>query len=59
MEISIDTKKQKALKKLLNKTDKELKETIEKVISDWISNIIETKYRTSKTQDEIIDEILK
>lgn len=52
-------KKRKALKKLLNKTDAELNEIIEKVLDDWANNIIITKYQNQKTIDEIVDEIDK
>lgn len=59
MEINMKIKKRKALKKLLNKTDAELNEIIEKVLDDWANNIIITKYQNQKTIDEIVDEIDK
>lgn len=59
MDININTKKEKVLKKLLNKTNKEFKEIIEKVLDDWANNIIQTKYQTQKTIDEIVDELDK
>jgi len=57
MEITINTKKKAVLKKLLNKTDAELKATIEKVLSDWANNIIQTKYSSRKTIEEMVDEM--
>ena len=59
MDIIISTKKKRVLKKLLNKTDAQLKETIEKVLSDWANNLIQNKYQTQKTIDEIVDELDK
>lgn len=59
MEINMKIKKRKALKKLINKTDAELNEIIEKVLDDWANNIIITKYQNQKTIDEIVDEIDK
>lgn len=55
----MEIKKKKALKKLLNKTDKELDEIINKVLEDWSDNIINTKYKTDKTLTEKVDEINK
>lgn len=57
MEISITTKKKKAIKKLLNINDTELTTLIEKVVDDWIQNLVSTKYQINKTIDEMIDEI--
>ena len=59
IEISITTKKKKALKKLLNKNDTELETTIQKVIDDWTNNVISTKYQSSKSVDDLVDEINK
>jgi len=59
MEINIKTKKKKVLKQLLNKTEKELKEMVEKVLDDWANNLITNKYQTHKTIDEIVDELDK
>jgi len=59
MEINIKTKKKKVLKQLLNKTEKELKEMVEKVLDDWANNLITNKYQTQKTVDEIVEELDK
>ena len=59
MNINITTKKKKVLKKLLNKTDKEFKEMVEKVLDDWANNLITNKYQTHKTIDKIVDELDK
>jgi len=59
MEITIKTKKKKVLKQLLNKTEKELKKMVEQVLDDWANNLIQTKYQTHKTIDEIVDELDK
>ena len=59
MEINIKTKKKKVLKQLLNKTEKELKEMVEKVLDDWANNLITNKYQTHKTIDKIVDELDK
>jgi len=59
MEITINTKKKSVLKKLLNKTDAELKKTIEKVLDDWANNLIQNKYQSQKTIEEIVDELDK
>ena len=59
MEITINTKKKSVLKKLLNKTDAELKKTVEKVLDDWANNLIQNKYQSQKTIEEIVDELDK
>lgn len=59
MEIIIKAKKKKVLKKLLKKTDIELKKTIEKVLDDWTNHTIQTKYQSQKGIDEIVDELDK
>ena len=59
MEINIKTKKKSVLKKLLNKTETELKEMVEQVLDDWANNLITNKYQTHKTIDEIVDELDK
>ena len=59
MEINITTKKKRVIKKLLNKTEKELKEMVEKVLDDWANNLITNKYQTHKTIDKIVDELDK
>ena len=59
MEINITTKKKSVLKKLLNKTDKEFKEMVEQVLDEWANNLIQTKYKTQKTVDEIVEELDK
>ena len=59
MEINIKTKKKKVLKKLLNKTETELKGMVEQVLDDWANNLITNKYQTHKTIDEIVDELDK
>ena len=59
MDIIISTKKKSVLKKLLNKTDTELKKIIEKVLDDWATNVIQNKYQSQKTIDEIVEELDK
>ena len=59
MEINIKTKKKSVLKKLLNKTETELKEMVEQVLDEWANNLIQTKYKTQKTVDEIVEELDK
>ena len=59
MNINMKTKKKKALKQLLKVTDKELSKITEKVLDDWANNIIQTKYKTQKTVDEIVEELDK
>lgn len=59
MEITINTKKKSAIKRLLNKTDAELKKIIEKVLDDWANNLIHNKYQSQKTIEEIVDEVNK
>jgi len=59
MEINIKTKKKKVLKQLLNKTETELKEMVEQVLDEWANNLIQTKYKTQKTVDEIVEELDK
>ena len=59
MEITINIKKRSVLKKLLNKTDAELKTTVEKVLEDWANNLIQNKYQSQKTIEQIVDELNK
>ena len=53
----MDTNKQNAIKKLLDLTDKQFKELQDKVLDDWANNLINTKYTTKKSIDEIVVEI--
>jgi hypothetical protein len=55
MTINFDEKKEAILKNLLGVDD--LTPIIEKLLSDWAANIIETKYRPQKTDDDIISEL--
>jgi hypothetical protein len=57
MQINIDPKKEQILKKLLKAND--IKPIIEKVVSDWISFTIDTKYRPIKSDDDILIDLNK
>lgn len=59
MEIKISTKKKKAIKKLLKKTDAEFKQLIERVVDNWIVAQIISKYSSHKTVDKMMDDINK
>lgn len=51
------TKKQKDLIKKIS--GKEAEEVVQKVIDDWFANLVEIKYKSSKTLSEKIEELNK
>lgn len=54
--ITLSTKKANFLKKILNTTDLDV--VVNKHFEDWVNNIVDTKFKTAKTVDQQIDEIL-
>ena len=57
IQINLSTKKQKYLKKVLKVTD--VQPIIQKVIDDWFKHFIQTKYKSKKTIDEMVNELDK
>lgn len=57
LEIKLRGKKVKAVRKLIGKKD--FTELVEKVVDDQLNHIILTNYQSTKSVDEMVEEINK
>ena len=56
MEIKLTKKQTDLITKI---SGKEAQEVVQKLVNDWFSNLVETKYQSKKTLSEKIDELNK